>query len=237
MTGAPDPAQESNYLYYLSCVPLFKTVSPANLVSLARVSRWRKVQRGEFLFLQGDPAHSAFVICTGWIVIALNSTDGRELVITEMRDGDLFGENALISQTARSTSAIARTVTDVLEIPSPAFLALLDNEPHLVRRMLEISVARLVASNHRQSALAFLNAPARLARVLREMGETDQQIAHQGYVTLSQEELAQRTGLTRQTVARFLGEWRRNGWLQTGRGHITLLNRAELLNIEEQGDF
>ena len=128
MTVEPDPAQESNYLYYLSCVPLFKTVSPANLVSLARVSRWRKVQRGDFLFLQGDPAHAAFVICTGWVAIALNSADGRELAITEMRDGDLFGENALISGTARSTSAIAHAATDVLEIPRAAFLALLKAE-------------------------------------------------------------------------------------------------------------
>ncbi|MBP6787294.1 MAG: Crp/Fnr family transcriptional regulator [Candidatus Promineofilum sp.] len=237
MTVAPDPAQESNYLYYLSCVPLFKTVSPVNLASLARVSRWRKVQRGDFLFLQGDPAHAAFVICTGWVAIALNSADGRELAITEMRDGDLFGENALISGTARSTSAIAHAATDVLEIPRAAFLALLDDEPQLVRRMLEIAVVRLAASNHRESALAFLNAPARVARVLREMDEADRQTAHKGYVTLSQEEVAQRTGLTRQTVARFLGEWRRNGWLLTGRGQIELLNRAELLRVEEQSVF
>lgn len=232
--AVPDPAQESSSAYYLSCVPLLKTASSTNLLELARVSRRRKMQRGDFLFLQGDPAHSAFVVCTGWIVIALNSADGRELAITEMRDGDLFGENALISHTPRSTSAIAQTTTELLEIPRAAFLALLDNEPHLVRRMLEIAVARLAASNHRESALAFLNAPARLARVLREMDEADRQAADKGYITLSQEELAQRTGLTRQTAARFLGDWRRNGWLLTGRGHIMLLKRTELRRIEEQ---
>lgn len=232
--AVPDPAQESSSAYYLSCVPLLKTASSTNLLELARVSRRRKMQRGDFLFLQGDPAHSAFVVCTGWIVIALNSADGRELAITEMRDGDLFGENALISHTPRSTSAIAQTTTELLEIPRAAFLALLDNEPHLVRRMLEIAVARLAASNHRESALAFLNAPARLARVLREMDEADRQAADKGYITLSQEELAQRTGLTRQTVARFLGDWRRNGWLLTGRGRIMLLKRTELRRIEEQ---
>jgi CRP-like cAMP-binding protein len=113
-------------------------------------------------------------------------------------------------------------------------MALLDEEPRLVRRMLGIAVARLAASNNRESALAFLNAPARVARILREMDEVDRQTADRGYVTLSQEELAQRTGLTRQTVARFLGDWRRAGWLLTGRGRIMLLKRAELLHIEEQ---
>lgn len=229
-----DQAQESTRLYYLSCVPLLKEISPSGLMALARASRWREVKQGEFLFFQGDPAPSAFVVCTGWIVITLNSADGRELAIAEMRDGDLFGENALISHTPRSTSAIARATTTMLEIPGAAFLALVDDEPQLVRRMLEIAVARLAASNHRESALAFLNAPARVARVLREMDEADQQAANKGYITLSQDELAQRTGLTRQTVARFLGDWRREGWLRTGRGRIMLLKRAELLRIEEQ---
>lgn len=237
MTSQLDPAQESAYVPYLSCVPLLRDISQANLLALARVSRWRNVKRGDFIFLQGDAAHAAFVICTGLIDIVLNSADGRELTITAMRNGDLFGENALISHTPRSTSAIARAATSVLEIPRAAFLALLDDEPQLVRRMLETAVARLAASNNRESALAFLNAPARVARVLREMDEADQQTAHKGYVTLSQEEVAQRTGLTRQTVARFLGEWRRNGWLLTGRGQIELLDRAELLRVEEQNVF
>jgi len=230
----PGSTQESTHLHYLSCVPLLKAVSPRSLAALARAARWRQVKRGEFLFFQGDPAQSAFVVCTGWIVIALNSADGRELVITEMRAGDLFGENALIGRTSRSTSAIAREDTDLLEIPRAVFQALLDDEPQLVRRMLEIAVTRLAASNHRESALAFLNAPARVARVLREMDEADRQAANKGYITLSQDELAQRTGLTRQTVARFLGDWRREGWLRTGRGRIMLLKRAELRRIEEQ---
>lgn len=236
MTNVLDPHQESAHVHYLSCVPLFRNINPMNLLALARVSRWRNVKRGDFLFLQGDAAHAAFVVCTGLIGITLNSADGRELTITEMRDGDLFGENALISHTPRSTSAIARAATSVLEIPRAAFLALLDDEPQLVRRMLETAVARMAASNNRESALAFLNAPARVARVLREMDEADRQTTDKGYIVLSQEELAQRTGLTRQTVARILGEWRREGWLLTGRGRIMLLRRAELQRVEEQSD-
>jgi len=231
---ALEPSQEALYLHYLSCVPLLKEISPRSLLTLARAGRWQQLRRGDFLFLQGDPAHSAFVVCTGWIVITLNSADGRELTITEMRNGDMFGENALISGSVRSTSAIAHAASELLEIPRAAFLTVLNDEPRLVRRMLETAVARLAASNHRESALAFLNAPARMARVLREMDEIDRQTADKGYVTLSQEELAQRTGLTRQTVARILGEWRREGWLLTGRGRIMLLKRAELRRIEEQ---
>ncbi|MFN2160389.1 MAG: helix-turn-helix domain-containing protein, partial [Anaerolineales bacterium] len=58
--------------------------------------------------------------------------------------------------------------------------------------------------------------------------------AEKGYMTLSQEDLAQRTGLTRQTVAKILGRWRRAGWLLTGRNRIMLLNREALKKVAAQ---
>lgn len=228
------PEQQQEFRRYLTCVPLFATISERSLSKLIHACRWRRYERGDFVFLQGDAAYAAFVVCNGWVVISLNSSDGRELVINEMRAGDIFGENSLIGDTHRTATAIARETTELLEVPRAAFMTVLDDEPGLVRRMLEIAVGRLIIGNHRESALAFLNAPARIARLLREMDEMDRRTNDKGYVTLSQEELAQRTGLSRQTVARFLGQWRRRGWLLTGRGRVMLLNRVALKHIEDQ---
>jgi CRP-like cAMP-binding protein len=72
---------------------------------------------------------------------------------------------------------------------------------------------------------------------LLNLDEMDQQTADRGYVTISQDELAQRTGLTRQTVARFLGDWRRQNYLITGRGRIMILQREALKNLEEENLF
>ena len=227
-------AANHDHLYYLNCVPLLRGLRGETLARLAHASRWHDVERGDYLFFQGDDALAAFVVCHGWIVITLSSADGRELVINEMHDGDLFGENSVISQAHRTTTAVARAHSAVLEIPRAAFLAALDTEPQLVRRLLELAVQRIVVGNARESALAFLDAPARVARLLREMDEQDRRAADKGYITLSQEELAQRTGLTRQTVARFLGDWRRKGWLITGRGRVMLLKRDMLLKIEDE---
>jgi CRP-like cAMP-binding protein len=58
-----------------------------------------------------------------------------------------------------------------------------------------------------------------------------------GYITISQEELAERTGQTRQTVAKALGRWRRSGWLITGRGRIMLLKHAALADLELEGSI
>ena len=104
-------------------------------------------------------------------------------------------------------------------------------EPGLARRILDLTANRLRGSSERESALAFLDAQARLARLLLQLEE---QAAEKGYVTISQEELAQRTGQTRQTVAKALGRWRRAGWLITGRGHIMLLRREAFAQLEQE---
>jgi CRP-like cAMP-binding protein len=92
---------------------------------------------------------------------------------------------------------------------------------------------RLQNSSKREEALAFHDAEQRLAYQLLHL---DELAKDKGYLTLSQDELATRVGLTRQTVATILGRWRRSGWLLTGRGHVVLLNRRELnLLVQSQG--
>jgi CRP-like cAMP-binding protein len=151
------------------------------------------------------------------------------MMINSMRPGDIFGELGVLTDRPRSTSAVARADSKILAIPAEAFLTIVDEEPALARRILKITAERLQRSGEREGALAFLDAQARLARLLLELekGETAK-----GYVTISQDELAHRTGLIRQTVAKVLGRWRRAGWLITGRGRILILNHDALTELE-----
>jgi CRP-like cAMP-binding protein len=101
-----------------------------------------------------------------------------------------------------------------------------------MRTLLETIASRLVNSGERESALAFLHAPARIAhfliqRAIEEEGQDD-------LVSLSQEELSQHIGVTRQTVAKILGDWRRDGLIITGRGKIMLVDMAALQRLAEE---
>ncbi len=214
---------------FLSNVPLFSKLSEASALSLARECRFKQVEKGEILFFQSDPAEIAYIVRSGNISIILNSSDGREMVINEMHSGDLFGELGILTKKMRSTSAIAQAKGELLIIPRQAFLNVIENEPQLALRILEITAQRLQMSGKREGALAFMDAQARLARLLLELEEQEQD---KGYVTISQEELAHHTGLIRQTVAKALGKWRRDGWLITGRGRILILNRKALEALE-----
>ena len=216
---------------FLRGVPLFASLDEGALQAFARAGQLCRVPKGKLLFSQSDSPEAFYVVRSGCIAILLDSPDGRELVINEMRAGDGFGELGLITGQLRSTGAMAREASQVFAFPRDDFLALLESQPRLVRRVLETMARRLEVSSELESALAFLDAPARLARMLLQL---DRQASAAGYLTIGQEELAQRVGLTRQTVAKELGKWRRAGWLLTGRGKIVLLNRAALRRQAEE---
>jgi len=219
----------SDVLGFLAGIPPFSKLSESSCLLLARESRFKRIDKGEILFFQHDPSELAYIVRSGDISIILNSLDGREMVINEMHSGDLFGELGILTKRSRSTSAIARSKSDVLLIPGQAFLQVVESEPQFALRMLEMTAGRLQMSGKREGALAFMDAQARLARLLLQLEEQEQE---KGYVTISQDELAHHTGLIRQTVAKALGKWRRSGWLITGRGRILILNRKALEELE-----
>jgi CRP/FNR family cyclic AMP-dependent transcriptional regulator len=223
-------------LHFLHSLPLFEEVSRTSLLSIARDARLKPAPKGTYLFFQSDPANAVYLVRRGAIAIQLENPDGRELVINEMSLGDCFGELGILTGQPRSTSAEAIIDSEVLFIPRATFEAVLKQEPNLARRLLEITAQRLQNSGKREEALAFHDAQQRLARQLLNL---DQLAGDKGYLTISHEELAQWTGLTRQTATTILGRWRRRGWLLTGRGHIMLLNRRELnllVEYPETGD-
>lgn len=219
----------SEILKFLGSAQPFSRMSEASLSALARAGRFAHLTKGEILFFQSDPSDSAYLVSSGNISIVLNSSDGREMVINEMHKGDLFGELGILTNKPRSTSALARSNSELFVMPRQAFLQVVDTEPQLARLLLEITANRLQMSGKREGALAFLDAQARLAGLLLELEAQEQD---KGYVTISQEELAHHTGLIRQTVAKALGKWRRAGWLITGRGRILILNRQALEELE-----
>jgi CRP/FNR family transcriptional regulator, cyclic AMP receptor protein len=214
---------------FLAGIPLFSGLGDDSVLSLARSCRFVKVEKGQFIFFQFDLSEKVYILRSGLVSIVLESPDGREMVINEMHAGEFFGEVGVLTRLPRSTSAVARMECVLLELPCQVFLSILASEHILTSRMLELTAQRLRSSSERESALAFLDAQGRLARLLLQL---EQQAPEKGYVTISQEELAQRTGQTRQTVAKALGRWRRAGWLITGRGHIMVLDRQALADLE-----
>lgn len=215
-------------LQFLRGLPLFSGVSQASLAELARAAQIKLVHRGTLIFFQDDPALDVFFVWRGAIAIQLEDSEGRELILNQMSPGDCFGELGTLTGQPRSTGAEAIVDSEVLLIPGSIFRKMLNQESEMMMRLLQVTAQRLQNSGRREEALAFQNAEQRLAQKLISL---DQLSGEKGKITFFQEELARRAGITRQTAATILGQWRTKGWLLTGRGYIVLLNRNELNHI------
>jgi CRP/FNR family transcriptional regulator, cyclic AMP receptor protein len=203
----------------------FSALDDDSIAQLVNASRMVVLPKGRLLFSQNEEADAVYVVCAGVVALVLSTIDGRELVIDELQAGSMFGELSVLTDKRRSTSAVAHDTCEVLAIPVDVFQHALETMPALMRQVLAMTAQRLRECSARESALAFLDAPGRLARTLLLL---NQESSGNGVIITSQEEIAQRVGLTRQTVAKELGQWRRAGWLQTGRGKIVLLDLPAL---------
>jgi CRP/FNR family cyclic AMP-dependent transcriptional regulator len=227
----PQPSEPGTIREFLGGLALFRDIPEAALTTLARVSTLRTLPKGKILFDQASPSDQAYIVRSGCVDLVLTTPDGRELVISSMRPHDIFGELGVVTGATRSTQAVAQKASEVVSIPAQDFLAQLEGETKLMRRVLEITSRRLQQSSERESALAFMDAPSRLAKELLSLSEEDRH--SEDLVTISQAELAQHIGTTRQTVANTLGRWRRRGWIITGRGKIMLVDRSALRRQSE----
>src|SRR5574340_692305 len=102
---------------FMRRMPIFSDLSEASFETLSRSGKSLLKEKGQFIFYQGDPAETFFIVKSGQVSILLESADGREMVINEIQPGDFFGELGLITKKARSTSAVARKDTELLAIP------------------------------------------------------------------------------------------------------------------------
>jgi CRP-like cAMP-binding protein len=223
---------ESNLRDFLRTVTVFSELDDSTLASVVSVCHVKKVEKGQFLFFQEDPGEGVYIVRKGCVSIRLSTADGRELVINEMYPGDLFGDIGSILAQARTASAVVHQRGEVLYIQQVDFLRLVDCQPKVMHKLLELLAERLRECTQRESALAFLDAPARVARLL--VDAASKPVSLGGLVTIGQEDIAQHIGATRQTVAKILGQWRRAGWIITGRGRIMVVNRTALRKISDQ---
>jgi CRP-like cAMP-binding protein len=205
---------------YLKSLTVFSGLSDGALNAIANSSHIKRIPKGYVLFSQAEIADAVYVVHSGCIALLLSTSDGQELVINEMHKGDCFGELSLLTDESRSTGALARDDTYVIRIPRDEFLKALATESEFMRQILNTTAQRLRVSSERESALAFLDAPTRLARVVLML---DKEGGSKGIIRISQEDLGRRVGLTRQTVAKILGHWRRSGTIRTGHRKIELL--------------
>jgi CRP/FNR family transcriptional regulator, cyclic AMP receptor protein len=208
----------------LAANPFFGGLGREALETIAALCTTRTLARGEVLFLKGDPGDALYAIRRGRIRIATGTDEGRHVTLNILGPGDVFGEIALLDGKPRTAEAVAIEPCDIYAVQRRDFLPLLQRDLELAIRVIELLCARLRWVSDRMEDAALLPMEARLARALLMLAED-----YGSDVQISQQELADLVGASRERVNRQLRAWQHEALIALRRSRIVIMAADSLL--------
>jgi CRP/FNR family transcriptional regulator, cyclic AMP receptor protein len=218
----------------LEQAPLFSVLQSTELRVLAARFHLVRYARGEVIFREGEGAERLFLIDTGRVKLSIASPTGQELLIGVLGRGQIFGELEIIDRGPRAMDARTMEDSSVYALDSDQFWTVIENRHALARRLLQLMARRLRRADQASQDLVFFDAPTRLARRLLQLAEEHGQATGSGNesvrisVRVTQEELAQMVGVTRESVNRLVASFTDRGWIDWNDG-LPILLRPEAL--------
>jgi len=208
---------------------LFRGLSAAAIQQISALAIRRPYEQDAIVFSQGDPGDSLYGVVTGRVRISASTREGKEMFLNIMEPGDTFGEIALLDGNPRTATATATAACELMIIPRGQFLALLQREPTVAIHLLQLLCQRIRWTSGQAEDSALLTVPARLARRLLTLARQHGHPSPKGVqLVISQEEMGRFLGISRQAVNQYLQEWRAKGWVDVGRGKVTVLDEKGL---------
>jgi CRP/FNR family transcriptional regulator, cyclic AMP receptor protein len=211
--------------------PLFEGLDEENARALRRQMSDVKLSRGEHLFLEGQDGDRLYVVLDGKIKLTRAAADGRENLLTVLGPGEMFGELSLFDPRPRTSTASAVTEAAVAALAHDALRHLLLERPEVSMYMLQALARRLRRANDVVADLVFTDVPGRVAKNLLDLadrfGEQQSDGLHVHH-DLTQEELAQLVGASRETVNKALADFAARGWLQISARSVLILDADRL---------
>jgi CRP/FNR family transcriptional regulator len=204
-------------LEVLGRAPLFEALDDEAATTLRALVTVVPLGRGQTLFSEGHEGDRLYVILDGKIKLTRTAPDGRENLLSVLGPGEMFGELSFFDPRPRTASAI--TVTDVrlAGLGHDDLRPFLKGYPEIAVHLLRALAQRLRRTNEIMADLVFTDVPGRVAKALLDLAERFGQASEGGvhvHHDLTQEELAQLVGASRETVNKALADFAGRGWLR-----------------------
>jgi CRP-like cAMP-binding protein len=211
--------------------PVFGALEPGQLEQLVSYARTRRVPAGTTLFSKGDPGTELFAVSTGTVKISVPAPDGREAMFNLLHPGEIFGEIALLDGRPRTADAMAMTDCELTVIERRDFLAFVHGEPNVALQLIALLCERLRIASEHYEEVVFLDLPTRLARILLQLADQNEAGAEEPKLKITQREISQMLGSTRESVNKQLRVWSKRGLIALERGGIVVYRLAALAAI------
>ncbi|MFE7632289.1 Crp/Fnr family transcriptional regulator [Kocuria sp. NPDC057446] len=211
--------------------PLFASLDDQAFAALTEELTEVDLSRGSTLFHEGDPGDQLYFIVSGKIKLGRTAPDGRESLVAIMGPGELFGEMALFDPSPRSTSATAVSETRLAGLKHDNLKKVIERSPDVSAQLLQALARRLRRTNESLADLVFSDVPGRVAKALLDLADRFGRPATDGILVaheLTQEELAQLVGASRETVNKALAEFVQRGWIRLEARAVVILDLQRL---------
>lgn len=211
--------------------PLFTALAEDSATALKARMVEVKVSKGQVLFNEGDSGDRLYIVTDGKIKLGIKSIDGRENLLAVLGPGEMFGELSLFDPSPRTATATALTDAKLLGLGQEDLNLWLAEHPEVAKHLLRALAQRLRRTWEAVGDLVFSDVPGRVAKALSELAQKfgtrnndGLHVAHD----LTQEELAQLVGASRETVNKALADFATRGWVRLEARAVVILDEDRL---------
>jgi CRP/FNR family cyclic AMP-dependent transcriptional regulator len=215
----------------LADAPLFTGIDADDVRALTRQLRPVEFGSGHVFFSQGEPGDQLFIVVSGKVKLCRHAPDGRELLFAVLGPSDMFGELSVFDPGPRTSTAIAMTEVCAAPLDGEALRQWIAARPAIAERLLRVLARRLRRTDSDLSNLIFTDVAGRVAkqllRLAQQFGIQDDgavRVTHD----LTQEELGQLVGTSRETVNKVLSDLSRRGWIRLDGKAIVIVDSEQL---------
>ena len=206
----------------LRTLPVFAMLDEPRLAAMAAEASLRAVARGETVVHEGGPTDNVYFVLTGGLKVLVSDADGREVILSVLEPGDMFGELGVIDNHPRSASVVAVEASQLVTFSKQDFMCCLSENFDITLAIMRGMAARLRQADQRIESLALLDVYGRVARLLLEMAET----RDGGKIVtrrLTKQDIAKMVGASREMVSRVMKDLGQRGLIQETADGIRLV--------------
>lgn len=238
MTVSAHPRSFSEKLGLLSEVALFAGLSDRDLEDIGHATTMTRCVRGQLILSPDDPPDRIHIVKKGRVRVYRITPDGKQLTLDIYERGTILGDMSMLGQD-RLPEAYAEAIDDgvICTITPDELHRLIERFPVVGVNIIGHLSRRLMAAERELEAMAYQRVDQRLARKLLDLAQRFGVRTERGTLIgarLTQQELAEMVGTTRETLAHTLGDLRRGGLLDTQRHQVTIRDAERLADIADR---
>ncbi|MCQ4622610.1 CRP-like cAMP-activated global transcriptional regulator GlxR [Corynebacterium sp. CCUG 70398] len=210
---------------------IFQGVDPAAVTNLIGDMQTETFPRGTTIFDEGEPGDTLYIIIEGKVKLARHAPDGRENLLSVMGPSDMFGELSIFDPGPRTSSAVCVTEVQAATMDSEMLKTWINEHPEISQQLLRVLARRLRRTNASLADLIFTDVPGRVAKTLLQLANrfgTQEGSTLRVNHDLTQEEIAQLVGASRETVNKALATFAQRGWIRLEGKSVVIVDTEHL---------